>query len=77
MAWTFTNAIKHGVVAVTVNATESESGDKKSWTYGYPMYEGQTVAKFKAAVRQEVRAHLDHLNVTDADEDATADYEGL
>ena len=44
MAWTFTNAVKHGVVAVTVNATDGT--DTKSWRYGYPMYDGQTAAQF-------------------------------
>jgi len=77
MAWTFREAIKHGVVAVTVNATESESGETKSWTYGYPFFDGQTPAQFKAAVRKEIRAHLDHLNATVTPEDVTAEYDGL
>lgn len=77
MAWTFTNAIKHGAIAVTVNATESESGDTQSWRYSYPMYQGQTAVQFKASVRKEIRAHLDHLNASVADEDVTPDYVGL
>ena len=77
MAWAFTSAVKHGVVAVTVNATESESGETRSWRYGYPMYDGQTPAQFKAAVRKEVRAHLDHLNATVTPEDVTPDYAEL
>ncbi|MAH46761.1 hypothetical protein CMI37_13110 [Candidatus Pacearchaeota archaeon] len=77
MAWTFTSAVKHGNIAVTVNATESESGETKSWRYGYPMYDGQTATQFKASVRKEVRAHLGHLNASTTDTDASADYSNL
>ena len=77
MAWTFRNAIRHGVVAVTVNATESESGETKSWVYSYPMYDGQTAAQFKASVRKEVRAHIDHLNASVVETDVSDEYEGL
>ena len=75
MAWTFTNAVKHGVVAVTVNATDGT--ETKSWRYGYPMYDGQTAAKFKAAVRKEVRAHIDHLNASVAETDISDAYSDL
>ena len=84
MTWTFTNAIRHGVVAVTVNAEDDSIEDeeerrkqRKSWTWGYPMFTGQTAAKFKAAVRKEVRAHIDHLNASVAETDISDAYSDL
>jgi len=83
MAWTFTNAVRHGVVAVTVNAEDDSIIDeeerrkaRKYWRYGYDTNE-QTPTEFKAMVRQEIRAHLDHMNASVVDTDVTPDYEDL
>jgi len=75
MAWTFTSAVRHGNVGVTVNAANGD--DAQSWCYSYPMYLGQTAKQFKAAVRKEIRAHLDHLNMLVTDTNVDADYSDL
>ena len=84
MAWTFTGAIRHGGVAVAVNAEDDSIEDaeerrkqRKSWTWGYPMYDGQTPAQFKAAVRKEVRAHINQLNASVAATDVSDEYSDL
>jgi len=72
--WTFTSATRRGL-SLDVAATDGE--ETKVWTYSYPMYEGQTAAKFKASVRKEIRAHLNHLNSEATPEDVSGEYSDL
>jgi hypothetical protein len=49
----------------------------KRFRYGFPMFPGQKANQFKAAVRKEVRAHLDALNTAADDTDISDQYQGL
>ncbi len=79
MAWIFKTAAKRGkqLDMVIENAVGGMESETKNLTYAFPMYEGQTQAKFKAAVKKEVRALLDQINAVVEPLDATAEYQDL
>ena len=74
MPWTFTQATRRGM---ELDITIQDSDETRRFTYTYPFFDGQTPAQFKAAVRKEIRAHLDHLNATVTPEDVTTEYDRL
>jgi len=73
-AWVFERAVRRGLM-VTVTVGNGE--ESREFAYTYPMGAGQTAAKFKAAVRREVRLHLDLLNAVPAEEDVAVEYRDL
>ncbi len=83
MPWTFvrakqfTTGLHKGVLVVINNLDDEDAPQTQNLFFGFPFFIGQTQAAFKAAIRGEVRALLDHLNTEDAGTDATPDYEDL
>lgn len=79
MGWKFKSAKRRGFaldVAIE-DASDEENVEAKTFTYGYPAYEGQTAAQFKAMVRKGVRAHLDRLNAVVEPVDVSDEYEDV
>jgi len=76
MAWTFKDAQRTGrSVRVRIENLSAPEGEQdREFTYTLAPGDGMTPNQFRNMVKQEVKAHILHLNGEAAEEDVSADF---
>ena len=77
MPWQFKSAAQHGNKGVSITIEDPDAEADQHLFYGFPMSPGQTAQQFRAAVRREVRAHLNALNDSTQQTDVSDQYDDL